>query len=206
MLRSEDFNLSECWPSMCPYTSISTYTANSEMPSNTQSTTKKKQLTMSVMVKKTKDVTGCKVLSHPTTKQIQSFLRTLCHSTWRSARSSPARSLGRFKRVVLLQLEIGAKKHEVFMTYLYWMFDIETLTNILRFGLSTRFKVIITLWVTNRPLIWVEGWHLKYSRNINLPGRNCHMLRLWLSYREREVPGRNPANHPNQWLGATVFL
>lgn len=52
------------------------------------------------------------------------------------------------------------------MTYLYWMFDVETLTNILRFGLSTRFKVIITLWVTNRPLIWVEGWHLKYSQNI----------------------------------------
>ena len=123
MLRSEDFNLSECWPSMCPYTSISTYTANSEMPSNTQSTTKKKQLTMSVMVKKTKDVTGCKVLSHPTTKQIQSFLRTLCHSTWRSARSSPARSLGRFKRVVLLQLEIGAKKHEVL-----WHIYIECLT------------------------------------------------------------------------------
>ena len=73
--------------------------------------------------KKTKDVTGCKVLSHPTTKQIQSFLRTLCHSTWRSARSSPARSLGRFKRVVLLQLEIGAKKHEVL-----WHIYIECLT------------------------------------------------------------------------------
>lgn len=51
--------------------------------------------------KKTKDVTGCQVLSHPTTKQIQSFLRTPCRSTWRSARSSPVRSSGRFQRVVL---------------------------------------------------------------------------------------------------------
>ena len=87
---------------MCPVTSISTYTANSEMPSNTQSNDlEKKQLTMSIMGKKTKDVTGCQVLSHQTAKQIKSFLRTPCHSTWRSARSSPVRSSGRFQRVVL---------------------------------------------------------------------------------------------------------
>ena len=78
----------------------------------------KKQLTMSIMGKKTKDVTGSTVLSQPTTKQIQSFLRTPCHSTWRSARSSPVRSSGRFQRVVLFSARMWCPNMRFYDIYI----------------------------------------------------------------------------------------